>query len=236
LPLHIGTTRRADEQVLIDKIGAWLPGWKGRLLTRAGRLALINSVLSSIPIYYMTSFTLSKWVVKRIDRIRRNFLWAGSEEARVGKCWVNWSRVCRPKMLGGLGILDLLAFNIALRLRWNWFRWVDPSKSWHGLNIQLTPTELALFRACTKTTIGNGVTTSFWKCRMDLPGPTASVGTRTDYSVGPWDYPACATRHLKAWGTRTTEEKYSVRKLYMSCAVWKTPRRTRLVLSPYSDL
>jgi hypothetical protein len=73
-------------------------------------------------------------------------------------------------------------------------------------------------------------------CRMDLPGSTTSVGTRTDYSVDPWDYPACATRHLMAWGTRTTEEKYSVRKLYMSCTVWKTPRRTRLVLSPYSDL
>jgi hypothetical protein len=74
------------------------------------------------------------------------------------------------------------------------------------------------------------------ECRMDLPGPTTSVGTRTDYSVGPWDYPACATRHLKAWSTRTVEEKYSVRKLYMSRTVWKTPRRTRLVLSPYSDL
>jgi hypothetical protein len=73
-------------------------------------------------------------------------------------------------------------------------------------------------------------------CRMDLPGPTTSVGTRTDYSVGPWDYPACATRHLMAWSTRTTEEKYSVRKLYMSRTLWKTPRRTRLVLSPYSDL
>jgi hypothetical protein len=33
-------------------------------------------------------------------------------------------------------------------------------------------------------------------CRMDLPGPTTSVGTRTDYSVGPWDYLACAARHL----------------------------------------
>jgi hypothetical protein len=44
------------------------------------------------------------------------------------------------------------------------------------------------------------------ECRMDLPGPTTSVGTRTDYSVGPWDYLACATRHLKAWSTRTTEE------------------------------
>jgi hypothetical protein len=73
-------------------------------------------------------------------------------------------------------------------------------------------------------------------CRMDLPGPTTSVGTRTDYSVGPWDNPACATQHLMAWSTRTAEEKYSVRKLYMFRTVWKTPRRTRPVLSPYSDL
>jgi hypothetical protein len=71
---------------------------------------------------------------------------------------------------------------------------------------------------------------------MDLPEPTTLVGTRTDYSVGPWDYLARATWHLKAWSTRTEEEKYSVRKLYMSRTVWKTPRRTRLVLSPYSDL
>jgi hypothetical protein len=74
------------------------------------------------------------------------------------------------------------------------------------------------------------------RCRMDLPGPTTSVGTRTDYSVGPWDYPACAARHMMAWSTRTTEEKYSLGKLYMSHTVWKTPRHTRLVLSPYSDL
>jgi hypothetical protein len=50
---------------------------------------------------------------------------------------------------------------------------------------------------------------------MDLPGPTTSVGTRNDYSVGPWDYPACAAQYLTAWSTGTTEEKYSVRKLYM---------------------
>jgi hypothetical protein len=53
----------------------------------------------------------------------------------------------------------------------------------------------------------------------DLPGPTTSVGTRTDYSVGPWDYSACATQHLMAWGARTTVEKYADRKLYMSCTV-----------------
>jgi hypothetical protein len=74
---------------------------------------------------------------------------------------------------------------------------------------------------------------------MDLLGPTTSVGIGTDYSVGPWDYSACATRHLMAWGTRTTVEKYSDRKLYMlymSCTMQRTPRRTRLVLSPQADL
>jgi hypothetical protein len=35
-------------------------------------------------------------------------------------------------------------------------------------------------------------------CRMDLPGPTTSVGTRTDYSVAPWDYSTCVARHLMA--------------------------------------
>jgi hypothetical protein len=38
----------------------------------------------------------------------------------------------------------------------------------------------------------------FGYCRMDLPGPTTSVGTKTDYSVGPWDYPTCAARYLMA--------------------------------------
>jgi hypothetical protein len=33
---------------------------------------------------------------------------------------------------------------------------------------------------------------------MDLPGTTALVGTRTDYSVGPSDYPTCVARYLMA--------------------------------------
>jgi hypothetical protein len=33
---------------------------------------------------------------------------------------------------------------------------------------------------------------------LDLPGPTTSVGTRTNYSVGPWDYPTCAAQYLLA--------------------------------------
>jgi hypothetical protein len=35
-------------------------------------------------------------------------------------------------------------------------------------------------------------------CRMDIPGPTILMGTRTDYSVGPWDYWTCVARYLLA--------------------------------------
>jgi hypothetical protein len=51
---------------------------------------------------------------------------------------------------------------------------------------------------------------------MDLPGPTTSVGTRTDYSVDPWDYPAWVARHLLACSTRISVKVYSDRRLYMT--------------------
>jgi hypothetical protein len=65
---------------------------------------------------------------------------------------------------------------------------------------------LNILYAHTLRLLGIGLDQLRPSCRMDLPGPTTSVGTRTDYSVGSWDYPACATRHLKAWSTRTTQE------------------------------
>jgi hypothetical protein len=89
LPLQIGRTKIEDEQILIDKVAEKLPRWKGKLLNKTGRLTLINSVLSAVVIYHMNIFPLSKWTIKKIDRIRRNFLWHGSKEARNGNCLVN---------------------------------------------------------------------------------------------------------------------------------------------------
>jgi hypothetical protein len=95
-----------------------LPRWKGKLMNKSGRLTLVNSVLSSIVLYHMIVFTLSKWEIKKIDKIGRNFIWQGSENAKEGHCLVNWKRVQQPKKLDGLGILELRNFNKALRLCW----------------------------------------------------------------------------------------------------------------------
>jgi hypothetical protein len=63
LPLRLGRLTKEDEQLLIDKVAEKLPNWKGRLLNKAGRLALVNSVLSSTVLYHMSVFKLSKWAL-----------------------------------------------------------------------------------------------------------------------------------------------------------------------------
>jgi hypothetical protein len=75
--------RKIDVQPLIDKIGARLPGWKGRFLSTARRETLVKTVLSAQPIYHLTAFPEQKWLIKRIDRLRRSFLWRGETPDKV---------------------------------------------------------------------------------------------------------------------------------------------------------
>lgn len=102
LPLSTRCLRRIEVQPLFDKIAARLPAWKGKLLNRAGWLTLVKSVLAAVPIYFLTVFPLKKWASKKIDRLRRAFLWRGTEEARGDYCLVNWKKVMLPKEMGGL--------------------------------------------------------------------------------------------------------------------------------------
>uniref|UniRef100_A0A453EX53 Uncharacterized protein n=1 Tax=Aegilops tauschii subsp. strangulata TaxID=200361 RepID=A0A453EX53_AEGTS len=57
LPSRLGiplTTRRptaAQLQPLVDSVAAKLPTWKAWLMNKAGRLALVKSVLSAIPVH-----------------------------------------------------------------------------------------------------------------------------------------------------------------------------------------
>jgi hypothetical protein len=162
LSLFLGRTKQEDEQILVDKVTAKLPSWKGRLLNKVGRLTLVNSVLTSTIIYYMIVFPLSKWAIKRIERIGRNFLWNGAEEARSGHCLVNWKWVQHCKNLGGLNILELERFKRALRLIWQWLHWKQPSKLWSSLQPHHLHAEEQLFRACTRISLGNGLSTKFW--------------------------------------------------------------------------
>jgi hypothetical protein len=149
LPLHFRNPRKVDYQAYIDKVAGRLKPWKGKHLNRKGRLTLINSVLTSTLTYFLMVFDPPSWFIKKIDRITRNFLWAGDEIASGAKCMVNWKQICAPKDVGGLGIKNLKLFSRALRLCWNWLSWTDTSKPWKGLPHHSHPEDKALFQACT---------------------------------------------------------------------------------------
>jgi hypothetical protein len=164
-PLHIRKLRKSDVQPLIDRFSARLQTWKGKLLNKTGRAVLIKSTLSALPTYHLTVFPLKKWAEKKIDKIRRGFLWTGSEQAQGGHCLVNWKRVCRPKNMGGLGITNLELFGRSLRLRWLWQEWTAVNKPWQGSSLLCDETDKQLFRVSTTITLGNGNKSKFWHDR-----------------------------------------------------------------------
>lgn len=162
LPLHYRALRRVEIQPLVDKMGRRLATWKGRFLNKAGRLKLVNTMLTAMPTYFLTAFAPKKWMIKKIDKYRRGFLWNGTDEAHGGQRLLQWAKVRRPKQLGGLGVLDLDLFSRALRLRWLWYEWKDPQRPWVGTDVPCNDVDRQLFRASTVVTIGNGHRAKFW--------------------------------------------------------------------------
>lgn len=84
-----------------------------------GRLTLVNSVLDALPTYMLSLFPIPAGVTKRLDSIRRKFLWQGNKENR-GFHLVKWKSVTTGKKNGGLGIKNVKMHSKALRMKWLW--------------------------------------------------------------------------------------------------------------------
>ncbi|KAG8045880.1 hypothetical protein GUJ93_ZPchr0008g13589 [Zizania palustris] len=80
-------------------------------------MMLINSCLSSIPMYAMGVFLFPDSIHKQFDRIRSRFYWAGLGD-RKKYHMVNWGTMCMPKKFGGLGFTDTKIMNISLLAKW----------------------------------------------------------------------------------------------------------------------
>lgn len=119
LPLSHKPLNKQAYLPLLQKFQRLL-GWAEKVLSIAGRLVLLNDVLSSLPIYFMLVFLLPKGVIQEIDRARRHFLWHGVTPITRKLNLANWQMICKPKIMGGLGIMDLGMFNQALLMKWLW--------------------------------------------------------------------------------------------------------------------
>ena len=79
----------------------------------------MKSSLWSLPIYFMSLFTIPVSIAHCLEKIMRDFLWPNNGLTK-GLKWVNWGDVCHPKQQGGLGIGPLCDMNDALKSKWLW--------------------------------------------------------------------------------------------------------------------
>ena len=117
IPLTDRRLRTQDWQPMMDKVETRLGGWRGRLLSRGGRLVLVKTVLSALPTYYMSVFQMSAGLRRRLEGIMRRFFWHGTAANRGGTL-VAWDVACRPLTDGGLGIRHVQHNNAALLCKW----------------------------------------------------------------------------------------------------------------------
>ncbi|GKU94200.1 hypothetical protein SLEP1_g7726 [Rubroshorea leprosula] len=114
-------------ELVVNKFRAKLAIWKAATLSFGGRLILLKSVLSALPIFYMSLYLLPNSVLEELIRTQRNFLWGGTGSIKKIS-WVRWEDVCRDKAKGGLGVPDLQRKNWAMIGKW-WYRLGDEVES-----------------------------------------------------------------------------------------------------------
>ncbi|WVZ53042.1 hypothetical protein U9M48_004033 [Paspalum notatum var. saurae] len=102
MPIHFKKLRNSDWNIVEERVGKRLAGWKGKHLSIGGRLTLIDSVLSSLPMYMMSFFAIPKGVLKKLNYFRSRFFWQGDESKRKYRL-ARWNILANPKIKGALG-------------------------------------------------------------------------------------------------------------------------------------
>ena len=206
-PLITTKLSAADCKPLVDGITCRIQHWVSKLLSFAGRVQLIHSVLCSYQSFWNGLFILPKKVLKDVEQLLRRFLWKGPS-LNTGGAKVAWEDVTLPLEEGGLGIKKLQDWNYAAMGKhlWqmcitsptsNWALWAranllrgrslwevhipnDSSWTWRKI-LRLRP----LFRPLIKHHVGDGCDTSLWFDNWMPMGPIhETMGDRVIYDSG----------------------------------------------------
>ncbi|XP_012487975.1 uncharacterized protein LOC105801186 [Gossypium raimondii] len=184
VPLLHERITKSTLSFIVDKVRKKLQSWDARKLSIAGRITLAQSILLSIPNYFMQSLMIPKGVSADIERLVRQFIW-GNTDGQPKMSLVGWNSICQPRSRGGLGFRHLedqnssflmkIGFNLASKSNVFWVRvlrakygWKDQfpdsinrsqcSHLWRALS-KIWP----LLRENIAWSIGDGATARCWK-------------------------------------------------------------------------
>jgi hypothetical protein len=173
------------------------------LLAYGGRLQLIQSCLSSMPIFFLCTLNIPVGIIKQLNRIIRQCLWRKKKgECTTSQSLASWDMICKPKANGGLGVLDFKLQNEALLLKhlhkffnredlpwvnlvWNYYPEGVPHASklcgsfWWRDVMKLSE----LYRSVTSVNIKDGITTLFWADKWNGVCPQERFPRLYSYTV-----------------------------------------------------
>ncbi|WMV49343.1 hypothetical protein MTR67_042728 [Solanum verrucosum] len=170
---------------VIERCEKRLAYWKSQYLSTGGRLTLVSSVMDSIPSYMMSLFPIPASVTDRLDVVRRNFTWKGSEDKKKYHL-VKSEELLESKKGRGLNITKLHRHNKSLMMKWLWkfaspeeALWKEVIRSKYGMQDGwitkevTTPYNCSVWRSIrklwqlvstrTSCKVGKGEKMAFWK-------------------------------------------------------------------------
>lgn len=96
LPEHFGRRKKDLFTGIVNKIRQKAIGWSSRLLSTAGKMTLLKTVLSALPNHSMSCFKLPLSLCKRIKSALTRFWWDAKTDQRK-MSWVAWSTLVKSK-------------------------------------------------------------------------------------------------------------------------------------------
>jgi hypothetical protein len=169
IPIHFRKLTNAEWITVENRFSSKLGCWQGKLLSYGDRLVLINSVLTSLPMFMLSFLQIPVGVRKRLDFFRSRFFWQSDENKKKYRL-SKWNMLCRPKDQGGLGIEVLEIKNRCLLSKWL-FKLLHEEGVWQELltNKYLKTKTLAQVHA-------NPTDSQFWKGLMAVKEDFFSKG------------------------------------------------------------
>lgn len=130
MPVSLGPLKAGTWDIIIDKVKRKVQQWGSVWLNPAGRLILLKSGISSLPLYHFSLYQAPASFHYKMEVILRQFLWQGGKNDKKKFNLVNWKHVIQPQDKGGLDIRSPIFLNLAFGGKISWRLITGPSARW----------------------------------------------------------------------------------------------------------
>ncbi|XP_074266171.1 uncharacterized protein LOC141588637 [Silene latifolia] len=134
VPINEGRLNKTMFADLLNKIQKAMSYWATHMLSYAGKITLINTVIFGLEQYWCATLLIPKGVMKIITKFCRQFLWQSEEGARK-LIMKSWTSCCYPHNEGGFNIKEILAWNKCILCKWIWAIDSSSSSTWTQWNM-----------------------------------------------------------------------------------------------------